>query len=623
MFAILVSFAALSEGCQDGSNAKILFPCSSQLNKNHPACKLSMWRQNCKKSCGLCDTKTTSEETAPDEVEETTPETTTEDNNTSEDCSGIDMTDDVIDEAIANTGACRVVEVMKAVQDATLCNIAQTNVMGAARVLYQKGMNIAAICDIVSDILQLGVLFNAEQCAMFHDSIMRPVMEGETMSLQDIENTIETQLDGIATAAVKGAEESVNTFNQFIEKINVCPTLNVNPIVWRERFRDVFQMIAAIKKLSDMGPEVLERFANTVAGDCKTYSVIFSVEIGALALLGVEQGIYVTWRNGDGVQEVGLVNGVSAGYNVDPDLDISIGFTVDILIGDKSVWGEWGYTLDVGASVPIFGVGAGVTMGLVFGADSETKALGNFLGFTMGLDFSLGESSTTVDFDLSVSCGYAAANSFTERMGECRPQAASAVDDLLASLEETKAVFNGKIDEMKRCGQMYACEAKQCAYNFHGHNYRECQTLAGQCSEGMEICTKWEYTCKKTTYLESNGDCLENECREKTSKECEKYMVLGFIAVNKCKDVTETVCDGICLVYQKIFTPVVNTFTSAAKCVGDAVIEVAEKTRCLEYLPYCTQSVNCYISRSVVSATDCVNGMVMPGEECLEENGFI
>ena len=57
----------------------------------------------------------------------------------SNNCQGFDLGDDEIDKAVANSGACKAVEVMKTIQEATLCNAAGTQAFGSAKALFKKG----------------------------------------------------------------------------------------------------------------------------------------------------------------------------------------------------------------------------------------------------------------------------------------------------------------------------------------------------------------------------------------------------------------------------------------------------------------------------------------------------
>jgi len=416
-------------------------------------------------------------------------------------CQGFDLMDPEIDNAVAATGACKAVEVMKTIQDATLCQATGTQAFGKAQTLFKNGLDVGLICDLISDSLSLGVLFPPNQCSKIHRNIINPIMRG-TFNARDIERLVRAQLEDIVPNVLNMAQGGVNAFNSFLDSVNFCPAVNFSPDAWKGKFDKVFELIKAIKMLHDKGPTILAKFARNVEkSNCKTYSVVFTVDVSALAILGAQRGIYVTWHMDQGVKEVGTINGVSASYNLDPDFDISIGATVAILMGTKEVWGEWGYTLEFGASVPIYGVGVGFSGGIVFTADANTKALGNFVGFTFGLDFSLGESSTTVDYDASVTCGYVAASSFKDAMknnAACLSAKSRAVNNLLSSFRNTKDVFDRKVDELERCGNLYACQAKQCAYGFSGDNFNTCQSAAGKCSAGMKECGKWELHCEKT-----------------------------------------------------------------------------------------------------------------------------
>lgn len=288
--------------------------------------------------------------------------------------------------------------------------------------------------------------------------------------------------------------------------------------------------------------------------------------------------------------ESGIVNGVSVNYGLDKDLDLSAGVTVAFVFGAMTSE-SWGYAVELGASIPVYGVGIGLSGGLLFSADPVTKALGNFNGVTMSLSGSFGESSLTVDFDASISCAFSTARSFTDSFNQENAECVAAqggqnFDEMIAPLQESLdnawAAIESKWDELKRCGNLYACEAKRCVYNFTPDNYRECTDMANQCSDEMDECLTWEHQCEQRTYVQEAAGCLEHTCRTVTEKvACKEYacenvqekagckqrecrlvssqscenekVICGFLDLFctgfkwVCKTVTEEVCDGPCV----------------------------------------------------------------------------
>ena len=71
------------------------------------------------------------------------------------------------------------------------------------------------------------------------------------------------------------------------------------------------------------------------------------------------------------------------------------------------------------------------------------------------------------------------------------------------ALKKTKnsylALFDQKIDELKRCGRVYECQWEQCVYNLGGANFDfdRCQPMGGKCADNLGECIKWESQCEK------------------------------------------------------------------------------------------------------------------------------
>merc|ERR1712080_506133 len=87
---------------------------------------------------------------------------------------------------------------------------------------------------------------------------------------------------------------------------------------------------------------------------------------------------------------------------------------------------------------------------------------------------------------------------------------------------------------------------------------------------------------------------------------------------------TKMVCDGACLVYNKVLNPVLETVKTTGQCVGKAGKEIISSTaKCAKAFPHCAKSATCYISKGAQGAGKCAGGMIIPSKQCLQESGFI
>jgi len=559
-------------------------------------------------------------------------------------CQGFNLLPNWADKMVADTRICDPVEVMKSVQNAALCAASSPQAFGEGQALWAKNFDVSMLCNIIGQVMSLGVLFPADACHDINELIITPIMNRTVIDHHDIIELVKRQLEDIGNRVLNLVSAGVDLFSGFLDSVEFCPRASTmldvasavpfTPMWWVDKIDDIVDLIETISKLSNKAPDLLNQYKNNLMTDdcncyeCKTYSVIVTVDLNALMIAGMEKGMYITWHMDHGVTEVGIVNGVSSTYDLAPSWDVSIGGTLAMVMGDKSVWGEWGYTLELGASVPVYGVGVGGSIGLIFTADAETKALGNFIGMSMSVSLALGQSSGTVEFDASVSCGYLAASAFNEKADSTclASKVDSGFDNVLSSLRGVEDVWDRKLDEMQRCGQMYACQADKCAYGFEGSQFSHCESAAGSCSSNMAECMEWKYECQK---VETDWECSAHECRDAGSQVCNwlpndcgwfDWFCSAF--TQSCNWVSNIVCDGACLTWEAVGEHVVEFVATGATCAAQGAVEIVEKTTCLEYLPQCAEAGGCYVAEGVTNAAECVGGFIVPSEQCLSENGF-
>merc|ERR1712025_535120 len=270
----------------------------------------------------------------------------------------------------------------------------------------------------------------------------------------------------------------------------------------------------------------------------------------------------------------GMVDGIGASMDIAvPDFEVgaAVGATVALVIGDKGVWGGWGYTLDVGGSFPTpYGFAVGVGFGLVFGADSVTQNLGSFLGFTVSVELSVGSDSVRPDFDASLSCGYVAAGAFDElNVGGCSSDLDASLVRVHDSFSRARTVLEQKLDELERCFELYMCQAEQCVYGFTPEAWSGCVDAAGQCrpDNGIRECAAGfeQFTCETTTVIQQQDTCGEWACHDVCG------WATWWCPFGICEWVCDRLCDGACLAWNYIAVPIINTVTENVPCVGGAI----------------------------------------------------
>jgi len=463
-------------------------------------------------------------------------------------CRGIDVFPDGIDEMVADTQACNAVEVMKSIESNARCAAVRAFGFGEPQKLYSSsGHPSDYLCGMINEVLSIGIPIPIEQCNQITSDILNPLMTGK-IQLSDVESFATPILEGIIESSIDIAKTGVDTFSGFVDSFNVCLPVNVNPNYWKAQAEKIIEMFKKIKEGTDYGTQLMRDM--TDMGECRVYTVVFTIDIDALAIFGKQEGLYFTFDLDSGldfVQDVGTVSSVAASYNLNPDLDVSIGATFSLVMGALERE-EWGYAIELGGSIPVYGVGVGFSAGLLFSADPVTKALGNFNGITMSASAKLGESSASIDFDASVSCAYSTAQSFSssfnmseqamcDNVGEDRIN--NAIAELEESLEEAWDVIKSKADQLERCAGIYACEAKRCAYNFNKDNYKSCKNMANTCSDDMKECGKWANECKRTRIVEKKGSCKEQACRDVKKKAgCKKQACRTVKKKSSCKKKT-------------------------------------------------------------------------------------
>jgi len=371
---------------------------------------------------------------------------------------------------------------------------------------------------------------------------------------------------------------------------------------------------------------ILAGMRDGTINDCSVFSAVFTIDLTVFSLLGLQQGIYVTWDfSGVRETEVGMVDGIGASMDIGspsiPEVGAAIGASVALVIGNKDVWGGWGYTLDIGGSFPTpYGFAVGLGFGIVFTANGETQDLENFIGFTVSVELSVGSDSVSPDFSASLSCGYVAAGEFGDAVsatGGCSSDIDTALINLRDSFSRAGSALERKVDELERCGELYACQAEQCAYGFTAGAYDQCADAAGQCrpDQGAQQCRDGyeQFTCQTTTLIEQEDTCQQRACREVCG------WATWFCPFGICDWVCDLVCDGACLVWNYIIVPSINVITENVPCVAGAV-QLAYS--CLEWIGDCVDAAGCYVQQGIDSLWQCTGGFLLPSTECMERSGF-
>ena len=344
------------------------------------------------------------------------------------------------------------------------------------------------------------------------NQIIVPIINGD-IDLGDIESEVTNILESLLAPVVDDINQSFTNFRTFFEKISgsdriledivTCPTATVaNPNYYKANLPKIIKFFKAIKETVEHSKKIMKDFKKLQ--NCRTFTIAVAVEIEALAMFGKGQGLFITFNfdNKFKIKEIGTVKGVSVAIDIGgPDLDLTVGGTISFMMGDKEVWGEWGYTFNFGGSFPVNGVGVGVSTGIIFTADKDTKALGKFIGIAMSADVSLGEASATVDFDASMECGYAAAKSIKDALKPKTCTIQEQYDQLIEGLENAASNFSQKFKDaykkIESCASIYECEATQCMYNIDPDNYLDCKKMENTCSDKLETCLEWKSKCKK------------------------------------------------------------------------------------------------------------------------------
>lgn len=584
-------------------------------------------------------------------------------------CSGINVLPDILDKFVGNKMSlnCAGAKLMKEVTSAATCaasNLLRPFEFGKLASLFDcdttNDANVPEVlCQLISKVLPLGIKLPPAQCKAVHDELLRPIIEGKVdldiesfveSTLKDILGVLHGLLDTIGLRSdepkinnrsaleknrVLGLMLGVKVYANFIDFFDFCPAVVTSPDWLKQKFGPIIEMVKLIQNGVNLGEKFAKNMENTVGG-CRTYTYLMSAGLSFMDIASIEGGLYVTFDLSKEckVKEIGLFDGHATAISVgEPEVSVGVDITQAILMGDKSVWGEWGYTVDVGVSVPVYGVGVGVGAGLVFTADaSPPHKLGSFIGFEFSSSVSVGvEDSTQPSFDASVSCGFVAAQSFEEKLKEETPQCGEVGDTLLENAknygtelaENHFKDFQGYAEKLERCGKLYECQAVQCVYNFDSVNFNNCLKSAETCSEKMNDCAVWgdvecKYnietngnTCQKrgcrtvmenvgckkracTTFTE-NTSCKVPNCGNESSKKCNWGIFSWF-----CKAVTSVVCNvgkfG-CKTWNTVSKEVCNGVCTAWNTVAKTVCDGA----CITY-----NKVLKPVSEVVKTTADCV-----------------
>ena len=368
--------------------------------------------------------------------------------------------------------------------------------------------------NLISEVLSLGGIIPPSVGKKIQNQILVPIINGD-IALEDIESEVTNQLESLLATVKDDINQGLTNFATFFEKISpdgnrilddiaTCPTATVaNPNYFKANLPKIIQLYKDIKETVDHGKKILKDFKKLQ--DCRTYTIAVALEIEAFATFGKGLGLFITFNfdNEFKIQEIGTVKGVSTSVDPlnGPDLDLSVGGTISFMMGDKDVWGEWGYTFSFGASVPVNGVGVGLSAGLIFTADNETKALGGFIGIALSTDVSLGQASTSVDFDASMECGYDAAKSIKDALEPKTCTIEEQYDQFIEGMKEVGDLIEEKFENaykmIESCASIYTCEATQCMYNIDPENYLDCKKMENTCGDKLDTCLEWKSKCEK------------------------------------------------------------------------------------------------------------------------------
>jgi len=538
-------------------------------------------------------------------------------------CNGLDMSDTAMAEMANRSPTCEAVIGMQGAS----CALGNQMSFGSARTLIMGGtLHGGALCNIISDFLRIGVLLDDQACNDIQQYIIDPIMNGEFITHEHIGNLVQSQFEAIIPRLLDTVSSGVDMFSSLINSINACPVVNVHPAFWEGKVLAIVEMFQSLGWIAQEAPNILAGMRDGTINDCSVFSAVFTIDLTVFSLLGLQQGIYVTWDfSGVRETEVGMVDGIGASMDIGspsiPEVGAAIGASVALVIGNKDVWGGWGYTLDIGGSFPTpYGFAVGVGFGLVFGADADNQNLGSFLGFTVSVELSVGSDSMAPDFGASLSCGYVSAGEVNDQLnvGACASNIDESLLRLHNSFDNAVSVLETKVEELEKCFELYLCQAEQCVYGFTPDAWGDCVDAAGQCrpDNGIQQCAEGftQFTCETRTVVQQQDTCGEYACHEV----CEQ--VTWWCPWGLCDFVCNTVCDGACIAWNYIAVPVINTVTENVPCVGGA-IETA--TSCLQWIGDCASAAGCFISQGIESVHACTHGFILPSDECMESTGFV
>jgi hypothetical protein len=107
--------------------------------------------------------------------------------------------------------------------------------------------------------------------------------------------------------------------------------------------------------------------------------------------------------------EIGFYSASSFGYQTNLEVEAEAGLNYAVMLGDKSIWGGYGFELGLSVGLPNVGVGVELDMSLIFSAgntDSSNNQIFRMIGFTFFLSLEVGVEVSPVS--ASIGCGLAA-----------------------------------------------------------------------------------------------------------------------------------------------------------------------------------------------------------------------
>ena len=346
-------------------------------------------------------------------------------------------------------------------------------------------------------------------CNSISEEVIVPITKGQFDEI-NFDEVVKPILEGLVSQVAQLANNGMKAFNEYLKNVSVCPRFGHN---WVSKIQKVVNMFKALGKMVKTGDQILRKL-NRPEFDCNTFTIIASLDVNMdlFVSVGKQDAVYITFKKGNGnkieVSEIGTVKAVSTTMSMlgnPADAGMGKSLSVSILMGDKGVWGEFGYTIALDGSIPVKGVGVGVSGGLVFTANKDTYEMGKFIGIITSFSLEVGTSSVKVDADVSISCGYAVAKQIEGKSKETTAGTCKNVgndvkknfEDLKKSAENIVATVENKFDELRRCGGLYTCQAQQCAYNWDGKHFSGCEDMGENCADEVGGCLKWEVKCQR------------------------------------------------------------------------------------------------------------------------------